>query len=335
MNSNPNNWINDLFYNLQNSSSSSNPTTPTSSNSHLPPRPTIQIPNPFSHIQVPNQNPFLNCTPEQFQFWLSQTQPTQQSQFPPHSSQTEPDGQTEVEAEADVEAEDEAPSRPSHKQNRKKSTVKKPTRDKQPKEPKTDRAFWSQEEERLLAKCFIEISEDPRNKSDQARYTFWYKILTIYNQQAEELGFKSRNKNMLTGKWTLMNRDVQKFNAIYNQTELLSGENEENLYTRVLTLFRDQYGVEFRHRDAWLFLKDKYKWTNLESTQARRTRGRVTGEDEPEMFGEDAIPRPSGAPRKSKSQRSPASSSATSGSSKNRLTEFFQEQIQLDREANK
>ncbi|GJW12866.1 hypothetical protein Tco_1578693 [Tanacetum coccineum] len=53
------------------------------------------------------------------------------------------------------------------------------------------------------------------------------------------------------------------------------------------------------------------------------------------MFGEDAIPRPSGAPRKSKSQRSSASSSATSGSSKNRLTEFFQEQIQLDREAKK
>ncbi|GJV47792.1 WD40/YVTN repeat-like-containing domain-containing protein [Tanacetum coccineum] len=76
-------------------------------------------------------------------------------------------------------------------------------------------------------------------------------------------------------------------------------------------------------------------WTNPESTQARRTRGRVTGEDEPEMFGEDAIPRPSGAPRKSKSQRSSASSSATSGSSKNRLTEFFQEQIQLDREAKK
>nr|GEX86431.1 zinc finger, CCHC-type [Tanacetum cinerariifolium] len=53
------------------------------------------------------------------------------------------------------------------------------------------------------------------------------------------------------------------------------------------------------------------------------------------MFGEDAISRPSGAPRKSKSQSSSASSSATSGSSKNLLTEFFQKQIQLDREAKK
>ncbi|GJU29569.1 hypothetical protein Tco_1173158 [Tanacetum coccineum] len=76
-------------------------------------------------------------------------------------------------------------------------------------------------------------------------------------------------------------------------------------------------------------------WTNPESTKAQKTRGRVTGEDEPEMFGDDAIPRPSGAPRKSKSQCSSASSSATSGSSKNRVTEFFQEQIQLDREVKK
>ncbi|GKD98277.1 hypothetical protein Tco_1382174 [Tanacetum coccineum] len=53
------------------------------------------------------------------------------------------------------------------------------------------------------------------------------------------------------------------------------------------------------------------------------------------MFGEDAIPCLSGAPGKSKSQRSSASSSATSGSSKHRLTEFFQEQIQLDRETKK
>ncbi|GJY60077.1 hypothetical protein Tco_0459969 [Tanacetum coccineum] len=139
---------------------------------------------------------------------------------------------------------------------------------------------------------------------------------------------------MMTGKWTPMNKDVGKFNAIYDQTTALSGENDENLYTRVFTLFRDQNNVEFRHRSAWLFLKDKYKWKNPESTQARRTRGQLI-EDEPEMFGDDDVPRPSGAPRKTKSQRSSASSSATSSSSKNRVTDLMQEQILIDREAKK
>nr|GEW03426.1 methylesterase 10-like [Tanacetum cinerariifolium] len=142
---------------------------------------------------------------------------------------------------------------------------------------------------------------DPKNGSDQARETFWYQILGIYNTRAEELGFKKRNKNILTGKWTPVNKDVGKFNAIYDQTTTLSGENDDNLYTRVLTLFRDQNNVEFRHQSACLFLKDKYKWQNPESTQARRTRGQLI-EEEPEMFGDDAIPRPSGAPRKTKSQ---------------------------------
>ena len=151
--------------------------------------------------------------------------------------------------------------------------------------------------------------------------------LDLYaNEQVEKNGWERRNKNILTGKWTPMNRDVNKFNLIYDQTNLLSGENEDNLYTRVLTLFRDQTKSEFRHMSAWLFLKDKYKWQNPESTQARRTRGRVTEED-PDMFGPDAIPRPSGAPRKSKSQRFSVSSSATSASSKNRATELLQEQI--------
>ncbi|GKE93342.1 hypothetical protein Tco_1574437, partial [Tanacetum coccineum] len=75
-------------------------------------------------------------------------------------------------------------------------------------------------------------------------------------------------------------------------------------------------------------------WQNPESTQARRTRGRVIEED-PDMFGPDAIPRPSGAPRKSKSQRSSGSSSAASGSSKTQITELMQQQIMLDREAKK
>ncbi|GKB07430.1 hypothetical protein Tco_0835714 [Tanacetum coccineum] len=132
-----------------------------------------------------------------------------------------------------------------------------------------------------------EIKKLPQSRLHQ--YSILY--LVLLNEKDIEDGVTGRYVGQRNNRnWTSMNRDVQKFNAIYNQTELLSGENEDNLYTRVLTLFRDQNGAEFRHRDAWLFLKDKYKWKNLESTQARRTRGRVTGEEEPEMFGEDAIP---------------------------------------------
>nr|GEV75340.1 hypothetical protein [Tanacetum cinerariifolium] len=49
-----------------------------------------------------------------------------------------------------------------------------------------------------VRESFTEISEDPKNGNDQARDTFWYKTLDVYNERAEENGWKVRNKNILT-----------------------------------------------------------------------------------------------------------------------------------------
>nr|GEX39797.1 zinc finger, CCHC-type, retrotransposon Gag domain protein [Tanacetum cinerariifolium] len=49
---------------------------------------------------------------------------------------------------------------------------------------------------------------------------------------------------MLTGKWTPMNQDVQKFNLIYDQTKLLSGENEDDLFTRIPSRRRNRVNNE-------------------------------------------------------------------------------------------
>ncbi|GJQ93125.1 hypothetical protein Tco_0004264 [Tanacetum coccineum] len=109
---------------------------------------------------------------------------------------------------------------------------------------KTKRArhAWSQEEELLLAECFIQVSEHPR---------------------------------------------------IVLETLVHGGENDEDWMTRVEILFKTHMNVDFRHKSAWLFLKDKHKWKNPESTLARRNRLRVTDE-ETEHFGEDVLPRPPG-----------------------------------------
>ncbi|GKD75603.1 hypothetical protein Tco_1333885 [Tanacetum coccineum] len=74
------------------------------------------------------------------------------------------------------------------------------------------RNFWSQEEELLLAE--------------------------LYNDQAGKRGFPIRTKNMLTGKWTPMNRDVGKFNSLVNETKAMSGDNDDNLMTRIKILYR-------------------------------------------------------------------------------------------------
>ncbi|GKC09862.1 hypothetical protein Tco_1001472 [Tanacetum coccineum] len=136
---------------------------------------------------------------------------------------------------------------------------------------------------------------------------------------------------MLTGKWTPMNANVQKFNQLVGETLVHSGENNNDWMTRVKILFKTHTGVDFKHKSAWLFLKDKHKWKNLESTLARRHRLRVVDE-EPEHFGEDALPRPPGLQQISKSQRS-SNSTASSDSNPLMYQEMMKEQYELDRKA--
>ncbi|GJV93858.1 hypothetical protein Tco_1541671 [Tanacetum coccineum] len=164
--------------------------------------------------------------------------------------------------------------------------------------------------------------------SDQKNDAFWYKIRDAYNDQAAKKGFTIRTQNMLTGKWTLMNREVGKFNSLVNETKAMRGDNDENLMTRVEILYRAHEKTDFKHKSAWNFLKGKHKWNNPESTQARRNRHRVT-DPEPELFGDDALPRPPGMHRIAKSQRS-SNSSASSGSNPTMFQEMMQQQLEIE-----
>nr|GEY61377.1 hypothetical protein [Tanacetum cinerariifolium] len=131
-------------------------------------------------------------------------------------------------------------------------------------EPKTQaevvkvRNFLSQDEELLLAEYFIQISEDLKIGSDQKNDIFSYKILEVYNDQAGKRGFPICTKNLLTRKWSPMNRE------------------------------------------------------------------------EPELFGDDALPRPPGLHMIAKSQRS-LNSTASSGSNPTMFQEMIQQQYELDR----
>nr|GEW66139.1 putative reverse transcriptase domain-containing protein [Tanacetum cinerariifolium] len=177
---------------------------------------------------------------------------------------------------------------------------------------KLARNVWTQNEELLLAENFIQIFEYPKTGCDQQKDTFWYKLLDVYNTEAKRHGFIERTKNMLTEKWTPMNASIQKFNQLVVETFALSGENDEDWITRVEILYKTHVGTEFKHKSDLLFLKGKHKWTNPESTNTRRYRFRVTGE-EPEHFGDDVLPQPPGLQRIAKSQRSGSNSTASSG----------------------
>ncbi|GKA06333.1 hypothetical protein Tco_0685557 [Tanacetum coccineum] len=133
---------------------------------------------------------------------------------------------------------------------------------------------------------------------------------------------------MLTVKWHPMNREVKRFNLLVLETRVMSGENDEDWMTKVEILYKTVMGMEFKHNSAWLFFKDKHKWKNPDSTNARRNRGRVT-DDELELFGDDELSRPLDKQRIAKSQRS-SNSIAFSGSNPTMFQEMLQQQYELD-----
>ncbi|GJT80480.1 glutathione S-transferase T3-like protein [Tanacetum coccineum] len=84
-------------------------------------------------------------------------------------------------------------------------------------------ARWSREEEILLIELWIDTSENGQIGANRSEDSFWGQIMQDFNNASTQ-GY--RTKNMLRGKWTRINGDCQKFNAIYKHLERKSGENE-------------------------------------------------------------------------------------------------------------
>ena len=95
---------------------------------------------------------------------------------------------------------------------------------------------WSKEEENLLAKVWVEVSQDIVNGNE---YSFWNQVVDMYNNQSNG---DNSNTNIVTGKWTRLNGDCQKFNAIYKHLQRRSGENDSDYLENSKTIFEQRFG---------------------------------------------------------------------------------------------
>ncbi|GJW65542.1 hypothetical protein Tco_0117426 [Tanacetum coccineum] len=82
----------------------------------------------------------------------------------------------------------------------------------------------------MAKRATVDLAEDDEEEEqtrqcapDRSEDSFWGQIMKDFNNGKTQ-GFRTRN--MLTGKWTMINGDCQKFNAIYKHLERKSEENE-------------------------------------------------------------------------------------------------------------
>ncbi|GKF31886.1 hypothetical protein Tco_0101684, partial [Tanacetum coccineum] len=96
---------------------------------------------------------------------------------------------------------------------------------------------WPREEEILLCQCWDGVSENNEIRADRNEDSFWGQIMEDFNKCTFE---RTRTKNMLTGKWSSINDDCKKFNAIYKHLERKSRENEADHIEPAKTKFSGQ-----------------------------------------------------------------------------------------------
>ncbi|GJT40546.1 hypothetical protein Tco_0940411 [Tanacetum coccineum] len=95
--------------------------------------------------------------------------------------------------------------------------------------------------------------------ADRSEDSFWGQIMDDFNTGTTQ-GYRTRH--MPTGKWTTINGDCQKFNAIYKHLERKSGENEADHIEAAKITFAAQQptGRKFQLEYCWCILKCHSKW---------------------------------------------------------------------------
>ncbi|GKB36984.1 hypothetical protein Tco_0881926 [Tanacetum coccineum] len=100
-----------------------------------------------------------------------------------------------------------------------------------------------------------------------------------------------RTKNMMTGKWTKMHGDCQRFNAIYKHLTRKSGENDADLVENAKTSYLERCGKKIQYPHVWNILKNYPKWNAAEP---------IDEDNLEELFGPDPRERPTDKQRASK-----------------------------------
>ncbi|GJV04836.1 hypothetical protein Tco_1338405 [Tanacetum coccineum] len=149
----------------------------------------------------------------------------------------------------------------------------------------------------LLAETWIEHSQDANIEKDQQDDVYWNLIMHDFNSRTKA---PPRTKNMMTGKWTRMHDDCQRFNAIYKYLTRKSGENDADLVENAKTSYLKRCGKKIQYPHVWNILKIYPKWNAAEP---------IDEDNLEELFGPDPRERPAGKQWASKKQKSVDTSS--------------------------
>ncbi|CAH1428505.1 unnamed protein product [Lactuca virosa] len=192
------------------------------------------------------------------------------------------------------------------------------------KRSKSKKTYWSREEEILLAKAWLHISEDSIKGTAQRDKEFWQRINTYY-QSSNTTGTIRAQTNLKTH-WHYMNPLVVAFNQIYLvlKSQHLSGWSDEDLKKGAFEHYSAIYATDFRHDHIWNLVKNEPKW-KAAGTTSEASRSSSNAQSLINLDDNEDTSRPIGTKAAKKAIKCKASKSTSSSSS--RLDEILEKHV--------
>ncbi|CAH1413012.1 unnamed protein product [Lactuca virosa] len=192
------------------------------------------------------------------------------------------------------------------------------------KRSKSKKTYWSREEEILLAKAWLHISEDSIKGTAQRDKEFWQRINTYY-QSSNTTGTIRAQTNLKTH-WHYMNPLVVAFNQIYlvSKSQHLSGCSDEDLKKGAFEHNSARYSTDFRHDHIWNLVKNEPKW-KVAGTTSEASRSSSNAQSVINLDDNEDTFRPIGTKAAKKAIKGKASKSTSSSSS--RLDEILEKHV--------
>ncbi|XP_073061683.1 glutathione S-transferase T3-like [Primulina eburnea] len=122
------------------------------------------------------------------------------------------------------------------------------------------RIIWKKEEDELLARSYVTMSDDPVIGNDQKGNDFWRRVADYYNDN-RPAGSSRRALNVIRSHWhNTIQKKVNRFNANYNSVynTYRSGHSDEDILWFAYEKYRDENnGVAFNLEHVWRIMKTR------------------------------------------------------------------------------
>lgn len=134
---------------------------------------------------------------------------------------------------------------------------------------KTKAKNFQPEENELIAKCWLNISEDPIVGTNQTKEIFWLRVFKLFEQN--DTTHYNRTVDSIRVRWGHLNCQTSKFIGAYSKVAHKLGSNLETKFKDANVLFAAEVGSNFQFANVWHVLKDKPKYLSFLAFQAKKT----------------------------------------------------------------